>query len=121
MTNKPNNFPREGQHNTVTRAALDHLESNRAKHNSDLDYTIGGTVETIVHTTVEGDRNYALNAGYRRLNEVSQKVQTDHVFAANKGRPKAQFQARNDTSPTYAETQREAAAKARVNKPIVTR
>jgi len=108
MSTKPNNFPREGEHNTVTKAALDHLESNRAKHNSDLDYTIGGTVETIVHTTVEGDRNYALNAGYRRLNEVSQKVQSDHVFAANKGRPKAQFQARNDTGPTYAEMQREA-------------
>ncbi|MEE9311595.1 MAG: hypothetical protein V3V10_04205, partial [Planctomycetota bacterium] len=61
MSNKPNNFPREGQHNTITRETLSKLESNRAKLNSGLDYTIGGMRETAVHSNVEADRNYALN------------------------------------------------------------
>lgn len=116
MSHKPNNFPREGQHNTVTRETLSKLEANRAKPNNGLDYTIGGTRETIVHSNVEADRNYALNAGHRRLGELSQKVQTDHVFSANKGRSKAQFQASNDTGKTYAEMQREAVAKAKNRK-----
>lgn len=106
MKNKPNNFPVEGANNTITKDGLEKLEADRPKHNAHLDYTIGGMRETIVHTNVEASRNYALNAGHRRMNELSEKVQTDHVFAANSGRAKAQFQASNDTSPTYAEMQR---------------
>ena len=113
MTKKPNNFPREGQHNIITRESLDKLASSRAKPNEELNYTIGGMRETIVHSNVEADRNYALNAGHRRLNELSIKVLTDHVFAANKGRAKAQFQASNDDNPTYAEQKRAAAVKAK--------
>lgn len=113
---KPNNFPREGDHNTITRDGLKQLEANRSKPNASLDYTIGGTRETVVHTNVEADRNYALNSGHRRMSGLSEKVQTDHVFAANKGRSKAQFQAANDTGKTYAEKRREAIKKAQAKK-----
>lgn len=113
MSQKLNNFPREGQHNTITRDSLDKLEASRPKHNTELNYTIGGPTETYVHACVEADRNYALNAGHQRFSELSDKIQSDHVFTANKGRAKAEFQASNNTDKTYAQRQREAAQKAR--------
>lgn len=116
MKNKPNNYPVEGANNTITKDGLKKLETDRPKHNTHLDYTIGGMRETIVHSNVEASRNYALNTGHRRMNELSEKVQTDHVFAASKGRAQAQFQASNDTSPTYAEMQRSTVQK---NEPAI--
>lgn len=116
-TKKPNNFPREGDHNTITRDDLKQLEAHRARLNENLDYTIGGMRETVVHTNFETARNYALNTGHKRMNAVSEKVKTDHVFAANKGRSKAQFQAANDTGKTYAEKRREAIKNAQAKKP----
>lgn len=109
MSNKPNNFPREGQHNTITKAALDKLEAERPKHNKTLDYTIGGTIETQVHSNVEASRNYALRSGHKRIREISDKLQTDHVFASNKGHAKAQLNAASKTQGSYAERQRKVA------------
>lgn len=111
MSNKPNNFPREGQHNTITKAALEKLEADRPQYNKTLDYTIGGTMETQVHTSLEASRNYALRSGHKRMHEVSEKLQTDHVFASNKGRAKAQFNAASKDRESYAERQRKAAQK----------
>lgn len=111
MSSKPNNFPREGQHNTITKGALERLEAERPKPSQNLDYTIGGTRETHVHASIEAERNYALNAGYRRFKEISEKLQRDHVFSANHGRAKAQFNATNNQK-TYADMQKEAAQKA---------
>ena len=116
MTDKPNNFPVKGAHNTVTKEALTQLEASRPKHNSHLDYTIGGTRETVVHSDIEASRDYALNAGHKRLKQVSEKVQMDHVFTANKGRAKAQFKSSNQGGKTYAEMQREATTKAKTRK-----
>ncbi|PCJ62736.1 MAG: hypothetical protein COA58_16720 [Bacteroidetes bacterium] len=116
MKKSPNNFPREGQHNTITRANLDSIEANRSKPNTELNYTIGGSVETQVHSNIEADRNYALTVGHKRFSELSQKLQTDHVFSANKGRAKAQFKAINDDTPTYAQMQRAAAAEAKAKR-----
>lgn len=107
MSNKPNNFPRQGQHNIITKDALSKLEADRAKPNQTLDYTIGGSREQYVRSNVEAERNYALNTGNRRFREVSTKLQTDYVFTANKGRAKAQFDASVRNEKTYAEQQRE--------------
>lgn len=113
---KPNNYLKEGEHNTVTKEGLKQIEAQRAWPNVSMDYTIGGTIETVVHSNVEAERNYVLTRGHQRMNMASQKLQHDYVFAANKGRSKAQFQATNDTGKTYAQIQRENAAKAKTKK-----
>lgn len=113
MNKTPNNFPREGQHNTITRDHLNALEAARSKPKQTLEYTIGGAAETRVHSNTEAEREYALNSGHRRFKEISDKLQNDHVFSANNGHSKGQFNKVNAPKKTYADMQREAAAKAR--------
>lgn len=91
MSDKPNNFPRDGDHSTVTRDHIETLKANRSAPQQSLDYTIGGTTETSVHKAVESGRVYAINQGERLLQEASQRVQTAHAFAVNKGRAKADY------------------------------
>ncbi|MEM1159362.1 MAG: hypothetical protein AAGJ28_00375 [Pseudomonadota bacterium] len=71
MTRNPNNFPREGQHTPVTRAGLERLKAERPKRNTALDYTIGGTVEAVVHSSLDAEREAAITTGERRLADVS--------------------------------------------------
>lgn len=73
---KPNDFPREGMHRPVTRAALRRLEADRPTPNAEMHYTIGGTVETLVHSTVNAEREAATTTGSRRLAQSSQQLRT---------------------------------------------
>lgn len=117
MTKAPNNFPREGGHSPVTVDRLKALEKNRPTPQHGVNYTIGGVVEAAVHTTVEAERNYALTSGYKRLQTASDKSQTDHVFAANEGRAKAQFQKTAQLQKAYVDMQRVRAKKAKRHDP----
>lgn len=74
MTVKPNNFPREGMHTAVTREAVKRLEAQRPTSNAQLHYTIGGSVETIVHSNVNAEREAAIAAGNRLLAKASQDL-----------------------------------------------
>ena len=74
MTVKPNNFPREGMHTAVTREAVTRLEAQRPTLNAQMHYTIGGTVETVVHSNVNAEREAAITAGNRRLEQSSQDL-----------------------------------------------
>lgn len=110
-----NNFPVEGQHNPITKSGLERLEqAHDPIKNPALDYTIGGSIQQETHAAVRSNlasqRAYALNAGYKRFAEVSDKLQTDHVFAAHEGLAKAQFQRAADTEKSYAQKRRETAA-----------
>lgn len=116
MSDAPNNFPSEGQHNTITRESLDTLEANRSSYVSHLNYTIGGTTESQVHSVLEEQRKFALDVGNQRFYELSYKVQSDYVFAASKGQAKALFEASSNPSKTYAELQREAVIKSQDRK-----
>lgn len=77
MTGKPNNFPREGMHTTVTREAVRRLEAGRPTPNAQMHYTIGGTVETVVHSDVNAGREAAINAGNRLLEQSSQNFRAE--------------------------------------------
>ena len=112
MSDQPNNFPREGQHNPVTREALDTLEGQRSTPEAELNYTIGGATETIVHSNLESQRVYALNTGYRRFEDVSNDLETQHALTKNEGHAKEQFNFNRDQEQTYADMQREAASNA---------
>ena len=80
----PNDFPREGQHNTVTAAGVKQMERERPHHTADLEYTIGGSVEAQVHTTIEAERTYSMNRGHRILNQASNDLGGDLEGAARK-------------------------------------
>ncbi|MBB4123960.1 hypothetical protein [Martelella radicis] len=110
---KPNNFPRAGEHNTVTRAHLETLEAHRAKPQAQLAYTIGGIQETQAHSVIETERNHAIRTGHARLNAVSEQMRSDLTFASQEGRAKADFNARSSAEQSYADAQRKAAERAR--------
>lgn len=74
MTRRPNNFPREGDHQPVTREAVTRLEADRPKLNAKLHYTIGGTVETVVHSNANAEREAAITAGARALQQSSERL-----------------------------------------------
>lgn len=99
MTRKPNNFPREGQHTPVTRAGLERLKAERPKRNAALDYTIGGTVEAVVHSSLDAEREAAITTGERRLADVSANVHRNF--------PKPSGEAR----AAYVRAQQQAAAR----------
>lgn len=77
----PNNFPNEGQHTPVTRAAVKKLERERPALNSEVHYTIGGDVETVVHSSANAEREGAIARGARRLNQSSDSLHGGFVAA----------------------------------------
>lgn len=79
-----NNFPREGEHNTVTAESVEQMERERPHHGATLDYTIGGAIEAEVHTTLEADRTYAINRGHRILNQAANDLGREVAQAARK-------------------------------------
>ena len=77
MNHKPNNFPREGIQSTVTRAGIDRLQAERPTPKAEMHYTIGGTVETVVHANVNAEREAAITAGSRRLEQSSRDLRAN--------------------------------------------
>ncbi len=79
MSKKSSNFPREGLHTIVTHAAIKRLEAERPTLNEEIHYTIGGAVETIVHTSAYAEREAAITAGVRRLTQNAQELRAAYV------------------------------------------
>lgn len=75
----------------ATKAMLDQLRAGRARNHQHLDYTIGGTVEASVASTVEAERERQINQGENILKNALQKLRTDQSFASREGMAKAHF------------------------------
>ncbi|MEM9765014.1 MAG: hypothetical protein AAF968_21335 [Pseudomonadota bacterium] len=86
---KPNNFPREGLHTPVTSEAIERMEAERPTLNEELHYTIGGTVEAEVHSNANAEREAAITAGSRRLQESTAILRGD--FEHENSRIRAAF------------------------------
>lgn len=86
-----NNFPRDGLHQPVTRAYLDLLHQSRSVPNAKLEYTIGGMRETIVHASLEADRQSQLVRGERILKTASHELQNNYAFKSLEGHAKGDF------------------------------
>lgn len=80
----PNNFPREGEHNSVTAAGVEQMERERPHQTATVEYTIGGVIEGQVHTTIEVERTYAINRGHRILNQAANDLGREMQQAAQK-------------------------------------
>lgn len=78
---RPNNFPREGMDEPVTQEAIKKLERERPVLNTELHFTIGGDVETSVHSNLEVEREAAIANGVRRLQQVSDQTHQDFRVA----------------------------------------
>jgi hypothetical protein len=97
MNKLVNNFPREGEHTTVTRDQLDYMRKARAKMNSRMDYTIGGLSEARVHTNLHAQNEAAITNGERALHRAHKNINNNYTFASNEGRAKASFNHPNVT------------------------
>lgn len=75
MKKPRNNFPREGMHSPVTWEKIDALTQKRAVPNTALEYTIGGVVETQVHSTINAEREAAITSGARAMRRASKSIQ----------------------------------------------
>ncbi len=93
---QPNNFPREGETNPVTRDHLEKLKTQRPVPNANLDYTIGGGTEAVVHASVEAERNYSITTGERILKRSSNDLDHSFTFKSLEGHSKAQFGTAHD-------------------------
>lgn len=89
MKKPRNNFPREGMHSPVTWEQIDALAQERAVPNTALEYTIGGAVETQVHSTINAEREAAITSGARAMRRASQSVQAG--FEAAKPNLRAEY------------------------------
>lgn len=83
---QPNNFPREGEHRIVTRAAVKNLERQRPVLNTVRHYTIEGEVEMLVHSSVNAEREAAITAGSRRLQSASDGLRRGFETPERSGR-----------------------------------
>ena len=77
---------------------LERLRRERPANNSEVHYTIGGTLETQVHSTLESERIGKLNQGDRRLAEALEDLRHEHAFSSRQGLAKAQF---NSKAPEF--------------------
>lgn len=89
MSNKPNNFPREGMHQPVTRDAIKSIERDRPVLDAQVQYTISGSVEAEVHSTLNAEREAAITNGYRRLTKKS--VELNDNFQSAKPNARTEY------------------------------
>jgi hypothetical protein len=89
MRKPRNNFPREGMHSPVTWERIDALAQERAVPNTTLEYTIGGGVETQVHSTINAEREAAITSGTRAMKRASQNIRAG--FEASKPNLRAKY------------------------------
>lgn len=75
----------------ITKDQLDLLEKPLQK-NEELTFTIGGPVETAVHSSLENERIGKLHQGHRTMHEAVQKFRHSMAFKSREGLAKGQFQ-----------------------------
>lgn len=73
----PNNWPREGEHNTVTAEYLDRLKLHQAEMHHLLQYTLDRDVEVQVNAAEHAAKTYEYNRGHRILANASQNVRRE--------------------------------------------
>ncbi|MFV1607138.1 hypothetical protein VWY06_01965 [Phaeobacter sp. JH20_10] len=73
----PNNYPREGEHNTVTASQITRLEQHRDKLNNVLTYTLGEDAQVKIQAAAHAAGNYEYTRGHQILSEASQTIRRD--------------------------------------------
>ena len=97
----------------VTKEQLAQLEAERPQDNHTLDYTIGGTIETTVHSSVEAERNKQLTDGYRTMESASERFRMEMAFNSREDQSKAQFNVASGAEEKFPETQSQLSSSSR--------
>ena len=74
---------------------LDQLCAERAQLKSHLDYTIGGETETLVHTSIEKEREQNIRQGEHTLQQALHDMRREQVLSSHNGLAKAHFNQTN--------------------------
>mmetsp|Transcript_27737 Transcript_27737/g.51628 ORF Transcript_27737/g.51628 Transcript_27737/m.51628 type:complete len:115 (+) Transcript_27737:194-538(+) len=72
-----NNWPREGEHNTVTAEHLDRMELHKAKLEHVLHYTLDRDTEATVIAANQAAQTYEYNRGHRILQQSSTTLRAE--------------------------------------------
>ena len=75
----------------ITKAMLDQLRAERERHNADLEYTIGGTIETSVVSSIEAERERKIIQGEQSLQNALNTMRAEQSYSSHKGLAKTYF------------------------------
>ena len=82
----------------ITKDQLELLKQP-ARENKELRYTIGGAIETVVHSNLESERIGQLQRGHQVMNRAVQSFRSEMAFKSREGLAKSQFQYSADVIP----------------------
>ncbi len=82
----------------ITKDELKRLEQP-SRQNKELHYTIGGSVESAVHSNLESERISKLNKGHRIMNKAVQQFENNMAFKSREGLAHSQFQQLVNSEP----------------------
>jgi hypothetical protein len=83
----------------ITKDQLELLKQS-PKLNIERHYTIGGTLETAVHASLDNDRLREFSKGEKTMNEAVQRFRIDMAFKSREGLAKSQFEHSSSEIPT---------------------
>jgi hypothetical protein len=83
----------------VTKEALAQLRAQRAKPTPTMNYTIGGSVQIMVHATVEGERLRHIQYGEQRLQNALAELRQNQALRFRQGLAQSQFNFANTVKP----------------------
>lgn len=96
---------------SVTAQAVERLEQERPVPEFSLDFTIGGMVETEVHSAFAAEREQAISHGHARLNGASERFEAamaqataPHVTNQNMRELKERAMARRDQQRSISQS-----------------
>ncbi len=75
----------------ITKTMLDQLRAERMRKNPQLEYTIGGPIQTRVVSTLEAERERKILQGEHTLQGALQKMRYEQTFSSHEGLVKAHF------------------------------
>ncbi len=78
----------------ITKDELERLKQPAHK-NAELRYTIGGAIETAVHSSVESERIGKLQQGHRMMHQAVENFRDNMAFKTREGLARSQFEQTN--------------------------
>lgn len=75
----------------ITKAELDQLRAGRSQPNVNLEYTIGGTIQSHVHSDLAAERERKISKGEQTLREAHEELRQDFATSSHEGLSKAHF------------------------------
>lgn len=79
----------------VTKEQLAQLRAERSRPHGDLDYTIGGGIETGAHSSLDAKRERDIALGEMAMRDALRSMRIEHAISRHRGQAKAIFNTQN--------------------------